>query len=123
MNSERKVSFTIVVFVLIGLVAVTLVTLATLVGAHATDNVTNEFALSWVVRIVGAYIAAAAAVTMLVQVLRMAQPQTIIPSVFPFLAGLMLYQTHWSGVLGLAIVAVSYIVAHTIASAKAPSDQ
>lgn len=119
MDTKRKGSFTIVVFVLIGLVVVTLITLATLAGTHSTSIVASEFTLSWVVRIVGAYIAAAAAVTMLVQTLCGIEPQAIIPTVFPFLTGLALFQTHWSGALGLTIVAVSYVVAHALGVKKA----
>lgn len=74
-----------------------------------------ESALRWIARAVGAFIAAVAALTMLVEGLDGQGAQRLSRMAFPLLAGLLLIEMHWSLALALGAVVLGVVVKEIVA--------
>lgn len=100
------VAFTIGLFVAIGLSAR---------FGEVRHTVHAEFALTWITRAMGVFIAAVAALALLVESLEGKPAERIFRLVFPLLAGLLLIEKHWSLAVALGAMALGFVVKEIVA--------
>ena len=82
------------------------------------DIVTREFGFNWIIRIIGAYVAVIAAVALLVLGITGSTNARMLTLVFPLLAGLLVFQVHWSTTIALAAICIATVAKEVVFSAR-----
>jgi hypothetical protein len=72
----------------------------------AEKQAETEFAVSWLFKIAGGFVATVASLALLVRTLEREPPASLLPFVLPLLGGILLAAPHWAVAIALAVVVI-----------------
>lgn len=106
MQRHVRISLALVLPLLVVLLVTSIVLMET---GGPEDVVVTEFQLHWLVRAVGGYVAAIAALALLVLGLTGTTPARMLSLLVPLFAGLLVFQVHWGTAVSLAAIAIAAV--------------
>jgi hypothetical protein len=81
-----------------------------------------EFTLVWLTQGTGFFVAAVAALALLLKAIGGASLQELSRMVLPLLAGVVLIQPHWSAIVSLGVIAIGFVAKEFVRTVRAGTE-
>ena len=88
-------------------------------SATAELQLETAFALSWLFKVAGGFIATVAGMALLLRSLDREPPSTLLPLILPLLGGVLLFEVHWSVAVAIAVAVIGFIAKEAAVTLRA----